>query len=639
VVKLSRWSVLFSVLFLGILATTYCIYIPGLDGVFTVDDVVNLKTMSKGGGVTSFDLLLDFVFGNQSGMLGRPLSMLSFLIDDQYFPGDVEKYRYTNLLIHCLCGVMLFAFTRRFLFLVCASKGERYATEVAGIAAALWLLAPLHVSTTLYVVQRMTQLSALFCISGLYVFIVARQHILEGNNLGKIGIFVGLYVFGALSVLSKENGALIFCFALVLELTAAYSRKERSDPFVLTAIFLPLVLGGGYFIYNWAYFTGPTGRDFSAIERLLTEARILWDYLAKIIFPAAGKMGLIHDDIVISKNLISPLSTLVAIVAHLALTISAIVMRKRWPLFFFSVFGFYAGHLLESTLIPLELYFEHRNYLPSIFVFIGLASLCWAPLFGGKILKFGLVLLVLVSILITSQRAVIWGNPVAQSHIWAMEHPNSFRAQTMQVVSLLSQKKIQEASLVLLRAREKWPESVSLDLLLLNQICRKNISLKFSTEEFLQRVEQGKYDGFVLNVFENTHNLYSSKECAQIDSVMLEGFFKRIYQVKMAPSLALSSVAMKEFDFYGAIGNLDLAIRALDKAYGYEKNNFILYLKGAVLFNAGINDDALEFIELAIKQETKKPAFLQRNVSDYYSFRENIKAAMKEKPSQGGGKE
>jgi len=503
----------------------------------------------------------------------------------------------------------------------------------------LWLLAPLHVSTTLYVVQRMTQLSALFCISGLYVFIVARQHILEGNNLGKIGIFVGLYVFGALSVLSKENGALIFCFALVLELTAAYSRKERSDPFVLTAIFLPLVLGGGYFIYNWAYFTGPTGRDFSAIERLLTEARILWDYLAKIIFPAAGKMGLIHDDIVISKNLISPLSTLVAIIAHLALTISAIVMRKRWPLFFFSVFGFYAGHLLESTLIPLELYFEHRNYLPSIFVFIGLASLCWAPLFGGKILKFGLVLLVLVSILITSQRAVIWGNPVAQSHIWAMEHPNSFRAQTMQVVSLLSQKKNQEASLVLLRAREKWPESVSLDLLLLNQICRKNISLKFSTEEFLQRVEQGKYDGFVLNVFENTHNLYSSKECAQIDSVMLEGFFKRIYQVKMAPSLALSSVAMKEFDFYGAIGNLDLAIRALDKAYGYEKNNFILYLKGAVLFNAGINDDALEFIELAIKQETKKPAFLQRNVSDYYSFRENIKAAMKEKPSQGGGKE
>jgi len=206
-------------------------------------------------------------------------------------------------------------------------------------------------------------------------------------------------------------------------------------------------------------------------------------------------------------------------------------------------------------------------------------------------------------------------------------------------VSLLSQKKHQEASLVLSRAREKWPESVSLDLLLLNQICQKNMPLKLSTEEFLQNVEQAKYDGFVLNVFENTYKLYSSRECAQINGVMLEGFFKRIYQVKTVPSLALSSIAMKEFDFYGAIGNLDLAVRALDKAYRYEKNNFILYLKGAVLFNAGINGEALELIELAIKQETKKPAFLQRNMSEYYSFRDNIKATMKAGLPQDSRKE
>jgi len=242
-----RSSVSYSLLFFAVLVLTLLVYWPGLNGIFLVDDVYNLNTLNANGGVTDWPSLLSFVFENNSGMLGRPVSMLSFLIDDQYYPGSVESYRYTNLMIHCLCGVFLFVLTRQ-LAGVITNKGDSVALPIAILVTAWWLLAPLNVSTTLYIIQRMTQLAALFCLVGLCLFIYGRQLVDSEPIRGRIYAALGIYLFGGLAVLSKENGALIFCFALVLELAVSYGQNRRSDRYILALVLVPLALGVCFFL-------------------------------------------------------------------------------------------------------------------------------------------------------------------------------------------------------------------------------------------------------------------------------------------------------------------------------------------------------------------------------------------------------
>ena len=88
----------------------FLVYYPGLSGIFLVDDKVTLQSINNQGGVTDWNSLLSFIFSNRSGPSGRPFSMLSFLIDDQAWPGDPASYKYTNIMIHILCGLCIFVF-------------------------------------------------------------------------------------------------------------------------------------------------------------------------------------------------------------------------------------------------------------------------------------------------------------------------------------------------------------------------------------------------------------------------------------------------------------------------------------------------------------------------------------------------
>ncbi|MCI5118324.1 MAG: tetratricopeptide repeat protein, partial [Candidatus Electrothrix sp. LOE1_4_5] len=55
------------------------------------------------------------------------------------------------------------------------------------------------------------------------------------------------------------------------------------------------------------------------------------------------------------------------------LIILSIRYLKKYPLVAFPVLFFFLNHIIESTVLPLELIFEHRNYLPSLFIFLPLS--------------------------------------------------------------------------------------------------------------------------------------------------------------------------------------------------------------------------------------------------------------------------
>src|SRR5690606_4867616 len=92
--------------------------------------------------------------------------------------------------------------------------------------------------------------------------------------------------------------------------------------------------------------------------------------------------------------------------------------------------GWYLGaHLLESTTIALELYFEHRNYVPLMGPVLAVAAgsvragKTIAPLLQGALCAYGLLLAVVLF-----GSTSLWGQPALAAEMWAIRKPDSLRA-------------------------------------------------------------------------------------------------------------------------------------------------------------------------------------------------------------------
>jgi tetratricopeptide (TPR) repeat protein len=112
--------------------------------------------------------------------------------------------------------------------------------------------------------------------------------------------------------------------------------------------------------------------DFNMWERLLTEGRVMVHYLTLLLFPLPSRLAVVHD-VPKSTSLVSPFSTLLAWLLIAGLLATAYWVRKRAPVFSFWICWFFAAQLIESTILPLELMFEYRVYLPSIGIMAALA--------------------------------------------------------------------------------------------------------------------------------------------------------------------------------------------------------------------------------------------------------------------------
>ncbi|MBT8367983.1 MAG: tetratricopeptide repeat protein, partial [Deltaproteobacteria bacterium] len=121
-----------------------------------------------------------------------------------------------------------------------------------------------------------------------------------------------------------------------------------------------------------SFFNGYEARPYTLSERLLTEPRIVLYYLSQIFYPIPTRLSIEHD-VVISTSLFQPWTTLPAILLTLLTIGFAIMQVHKRPLIALAILFFFLNHIIESTVFPLELIFEHRNYLPSMFLFLPLA--------------------------------------------------------------------------------------------------------------------------------------------------------------------------------------------------------------------------------------------------------------------------
>lgn len=436
--------VLKPVLLLCILAITVACYLPGLTGHFIFDDGVNIgKNPYLKIDSLDFSTLWQAASSGSAGPLSRPISMASFAANYYVSGMDAYYFKLVNLGIHLASGMLVFVLARLLLGLHLRIRGvadDKAAAWIAVAVAAIWLLHPFNLTGVLYVVQRMTSLAALFTMAGLALYLHGRKRLLDGNRKGFIAIGAAIFIFTPLAALCKENGTLLPLLIFVTEVTLLrWSTPDPRDRRMLMAIVglsvaVPLLFGLFYVLKNPDLIMGGYAwRDFSLAERLMTEARVLWFYLHMIVLPSMSEMGLHHDDILISKSLFSPWTTLPAIAGLLLLAAGAFALRNRQPLLAFGIAFFFAGHAMESTIIPLELAFEHRNYLPMFGILLPLAYYALDSsqhLSSVRVRRIAFLLLLILFAGLTASRAQQWGDTLQMRMLEVERHPRSVRAHT-----------------------------------------------------------------------------------------------------------------------------------------------------------------------------------------------------------------
>lgn len=422
------------------LALLLCLlaYAGSFSGGFLFDDFNNI--LNNGALRAILDSGHDWLavaMSSGSGLLRRPISMLSFGLDVSLFGMDPKAMRMVNLGLHLANGVLVFLLARRLVQRLLRSRTIN-PENVAVFVTACWLLHPLLVSNVAYIVQRMNLLATLFTLAGLLCYAIGRGRD-AGGDKGLPLALAGLCGFGVLATLSKENGVLIVAYAWIIELTCfRFHAATPTRQWILKAFFwltlaLPIVVFAAWLALHPEWLPARfANRDFTVVQRVLTESRILFHYLLWIFVPNPAWMGLHHDDIVMSTGLLAPASTLLAMVLLIAMAATAWCVRTRMPALSLAIGWFLIGHSMESTFLSLELVFEHRNYLPLVGLLLG-GTCTLAPWLGARLPSVALAsvaaALVLTLAALTASRASTWGDPYALAMTEVLNHPRSSRAQ------------------------------------------------------------------------------------------------------------------------------------------------------------------------------------------------------------------
>lgn len=354
-------------------------FLPGLPGEFVFDDLPNIST-NEAIQLTelSTEALARVVSTPQLSGTTRALPTLSFALDYWRSGGaDPLAFKVTNIALHAATAFAL-VWLFRSLLLVAGVPAAR-TRWLAPVLALAWALHPLQVSSVLYAVQRIQAMGTFFLVLALLAYLHARRAQIAGGS-GRTGL-LGTGLLWAMALGCKEDSALLPAYTLALELTVlGFAAADARTARLFRRGYLALAIAGtaAYFLLAIPHFwqwEAYDGRDYSTIERLLTQPRMLCMYLGQILVPWPPHMPFYYDWVQPSRGLLQPWTTLPALALVTALLAGAWRARTRYPLFSLGVFLFFAAHFIASNVPNLELAFEHRNHFALVGAVLAIGSI------------------------------------------------------------------------------------------------------------------------------------------------------------------------------------------------------------------------------------------------------------------------
>jgi tetratricopeptide (TPR) repeat protein len=397
---------------LGLIFLAILSYANSLNAPFYFDDRENI-TQNKAIQLEKITLTGLYNAAFNSPIATRPVANISFAFNYFFHGLWAGGFRITNIVIHILNGILVF-YLFRYTLNSPACRGSCPGPDLTAFcAAAIWVVHPLATQSVTYIVQRMNSLCVLFLLGAFLLFI---KCVLAPSGWRKCALAAASLALWLLAMGSKEIAVtfplcgLLYYWYFHADLSLDWLKKNKLSISIAlgTALLLILMYSQGdplRFILQ-----GYNGRSFSLTERLLTESRVVLYYLGLIAWPIPARLHLDYD-FPLSLGLLSPPTTLVAICCLIFLLGIAILTARNYRIFSFAMLWFLVNLVLESSLIPLEIAYEHRTYLPMLY-------LCLVPAVyvsrtqGAR--RTGAIFLIPIAVLsyLTFQRNNVWLDPV-----------------------------------------------------------------------------------------------------------------------------------------------------------------------------------------------------------------------------------
>ena len=169
-------------------------------------------------------------------------------------------------------------------------------------------------------------------------------------------------------------------------------------------------------------------RDFSLIERVMTEWRIVVYYLGLFLWAPPGRLNIDHD-YPVSLSPVHPATTILALAAILGLLVWAAYSTKQDRLIAFAILWFFIAQATESTIHGIELIFEHRTYIPFMMISLFFVLAIFRGIKNRSLAYALLVATALVFSIWTYQRNQVWQEPISILTDCTVKSPKKFRPQ------------------------------------------------------------------------------------------------------------------------------------------------------------------------------------------------------------------
>ena len=372
----------------------------------------------------------------------RPVSRFSLAVNYFFGRENVLGYHIVNNTIHIITAIFLFLFLHNTLKTpTLEQKYNKNTYEIALLASVIWAANPIHTQAVTYIIQRMASMAGMFYIMSFYFYLKMR---ISNTRHHRIFFFITFILCSFLAFGTKENtivlpvGLILYEVYIIKGITLQewYASNKKLCILSFAAISVLALV----YIYSLVgtNFPGMFGkyadRPFTLLQRILTESRIIFFYFKLLLYPDPYIFSINHD-ITLSTSLFNPISTFFSVSAIIFMMILAFIIANRRPLIAFCILFFFLNHIVESTVIPLELVYEHRNYIPSMLFFVPFSILIISLLSKERIKKYiQLLIFILVTFFIISQghstyaRNIIWGN---EKNLWldsVDKYPDLWRA-------------------------------------------------------------------------------------------------------------------------------------------------------------------------------------------------------------------
>ena len=353
-------------------ALGFLIYSNSFNGPFVFDD--NLR-IAKNPDIRLSELTLKNIlkagFGKQSAK-SRPIGNISFALNYYFHQYSVKGYHIVNIIIHILTGIFLYLFLKTTLTLKIVRSQFEYAEWIALLSALLWFVNPVQTQSVTYVVQRLNSMAAMFYILSFLLYLKGRLS--EAKTKSWIWFICAAFAW-VLALGCKQISATLpfFIFLYEFYFFQDLNREwlKRSLKWILAILAVFVLLGLMYTGFNplekLSRFTDYVNKEFTLTQRVLTQLRVVIFYISLLFYPHPNRLNLDHH-FPLSYSLVNPLTTLLCLILIVGLIALAVVLAKKQRLVSFCILWFFGNLVIESSVIPLAIIYDHRLYLPSMLV-------------------------------------------------------------------------------------------------------------------------------------------------------------------------------------------------------------------------------------------------------------------------------